>query len=247
MIKEYWVRKAHRYLGLFVGVQILFWVVSGLYFVLNDIEKVRGEHLKSEIENDINAHQGQLADINQVLNNFRKQTPEVETIKAVGLRLLLGQPVYEISYSTSEGSFYQLVNAHSGNLMPLLDEASAVRIAKADFAEDVDVLSVELLKTVSEHAEYRGRDLPIYRVSMDHSSAVNIYVSAQRGIVTARRNTTWRIFDFLWMMHTMDYISRDDFNNLLVQVFSVLGLISVLSGFLLWAMSSRVFRKNIPQ
>lgn len=247
MTKEYWVRKAHRYLGLFVGVQILFWVISGLYFVLNDIEKVRGEHLKSEIANDINAHQGQLADINQVLNNFRKQTPEVETIKAIGLRLLLGQPVYEISYSTSEGSFYQLVNAHSGNLMPLLDEASAVRIAKADFAEDVDVLSVELLKTVSEHAEYRGRDLPIYRVSMDHPSAVNIYVSAQRGIVTARRNTTWRIFDFLWMMHTMDYISRDDFNNLLVQVFSVLGLISVLSGFLLWAMSSRVFRKNIPQ
>ena len=131
--------------------------------------------------------------------------------------------------------------------MPLLDEESAVAIALADFAEEVEILSVELLETASDHAEHRGRDLPIYRVSMDHSSGVNIYVSAQRGLVTARRNTTWRVFDFLWMTHTMDYQTRDDFNNTLVKVLSILALITVLSGFLLWAMSSRVFRKNIPQ
>ena len=36
-------RKIHRYLGLVVGVQLLLWTGSGLFFALNPIEKVRGE------------------------------------------------------------------------------------------------------------------------------------------------------------------------------------------------------------
>jgi len=34
------VRKIHRYLGLFVGVQLLLWTAGGLFFSLNSIEKV---------------------------------------------------------------------------------------------------------------------------------------------------------------------------------------------------------------
>ena len=190
MTKEYWVRKAHRYLGLFIGIQLLFWVISGLYFTLNDIEKVRGEHLTSTIESDISAQRGQLADIAEVLTIFRDQSPSLERVESVQLRLLLGEPVYEITYTNGSDQSYQLVNARSGELMPLLDEESAVAIALADFAKEVEILSVELLETASDHAEHRGRDLPIYRVSMDHSSGVNIYVSAQRGLVTAR---VWRV------------------------------------------------------
>ncbi|MBC8124060.1 MAG: hypothetical protein H7Y22_19760, partial [Gemmatimonadaceae bacterium] len=38
-----WLRKAHRYLGLIAGLQLLFWTVSGLYFSLVPIADVRGE------------------------------------------------------------------------------------------------------------------------------------------------------------------------------------------------------------
>jgi len=41
-------RKIHRYLGLFVGVQLLLWTAGGLFFSLNPIEKVRGEIEASE-------------------------------------------------------------------------------------------------------------------------------------------------------------------------------------------------------
>ena len=41
-------RKIHRYLGLFVGVQLLLWTAGGLFFSLNSIEKVRGETEASE-------------------------------------------------------------------------------------------------------------------------------------------------------------------------------------------------------
>jgi hypothetical protein len=45
------------------------------------------------------------------------------------------------------------------------------------------------------------------------------------------------------MTHTMDYETRDDFNTTLLRAFSLLGLITVMSGFLLWAVSSPTLRK----
>ena len=47
------------------------------------------------------------------------------------------------------------------------------------------------------------------------------------------------------MTHTMDYESRDDFNNKLIRAFSILGLITVMSGFLLWLVTSKTIRKII--
>ena len=41
----------------------------------------------------------------------------------------------------------------------------------------------------------------------------------------------------------MDYETRDDFNNKLIRAFSLLGLITVMSGFLLWFISSKTVRK----
>jgi len=45
------------------------------------------------------------------------------------------------------------------------------------------------------------------------------------------------------MTHTMDYEGRDDFNNLFLRIFSALGLITVLSGFVLWYISFPSVRK----
>ena len=41
----------------------------------------------------------------------------------------------------------------------------------------------------------------------------------------------------------MDYETRDDFNNKLIRAFSLLGLITVMSGFLLWFISSKTIRR----
>jgi hypothetical protein len=41
----------------------------------------------------------------------------------------------------------------------------------------------------------------------------------------------------------MDYETRDDFNNKLIRAFSLLGLITVMSGFLLWFISSKTVRR----
>ena len=49
-------------------------------------------------------------------------------------------------------------------------------------------------------------------------------------------NQAWRWFDFLWSLHIMDYETRDNFNHLLIQFLSVLGLLTVLSGLALFSL-----------
>lgn len=39
---------AHKYLALIIGAQIFLWVLSGLFFSIVPIEKIRGEHLVKE-------------------------------------------------------------------------------------------------------------------------------------------------------------------------------------------------------
>ncbi len=69
------------------------------------------------------------------------------------------------------------------------------------------------------------------------------YVSKKDGAFQTVRHRAWRWFDFLWMTHTMDYQTRDDFNTLLLRSFSLLGLLTVLSGFTLWFATSVRWRK----
>ena len=39
-------RKAHRYLGLFLGIQFLFWTISGLYFSWTNLDEIHGDQFK---------------------------------------------------------------------------------------------------------------------------------------------------------------------------------------------------------
>ena len=46
----------------------------------------------------------------------------------------------------------------------------------------------------------------------------------------ARRNDWWRLFDFVWMLHIMDYETRDDFNHPLLIATAATALLFVVSG-----------------
>ena len=45
------IRKAHRYLGIFLGIQFLMWTISGLYFSWTDIDEIHGDQFKKEVPN----------------------------------------------------------------------------------------------------------------------------------------------------------------------------------------------------
>ncbi len=231
--------KIHRYLGLFVGVQLLLWTAGGLFFSLNPIEKVRGETEASEPPSlQLESPSASPA---RALAELAARRPGIE-VRSVTLRPHLGGGVYEIAYDDGGRSRWALADSSTGRLRSPVTEDEAVALARADYVLDAPV-GVALITEVGPADEYRGGPLPAYRVSFDHPLGTRLYVSVERGVVTARRNDRWRWFDLFWMLHVMDYEGRDDFNTLLLQVVSGLGLVTVLSGFVLAAVTSPRLRR----
>ena len=41
----FWVRKAHKWIGLVIGVQALLWMISGVYMTAISLDVIHGDHL----------------------------------------------------------------------------------------------------------------------------------------------------------------------------------------------------------
>ena len=81
--------------------------------------------------------------------------------------------------------------------------------------------------------------MPIYKISTDTKDDINIYLDPITGDIAAIRSDSWRAWDLLWALHIMDYQDRDNINNILLKIFSVLALISSITGIILF------FKKTI--
>ena len=96
-----------------------------------------------------------------------------------------------------------------------------------------------ILTEISQEApgsEYRGRDLPLYKIesSDENSKNINVYVDPYSAKIVAIRSNQWRIWDFMWGIHIMDWNERDNIGNIFLKVFSILALLSALSGIYLF-------------
>jgi hypothetical protein len=249
---SYRIRRLHRYLGLFIGIQFVLWTLGGLYFSWTDLDAVHGDDLHA-------AHprwRGREALVSPTvaLDAIGAAEP-VDSLVSLELVQVLHAPAYRIAYFTRAGGDVvrrvRLADARTGALRPALTRDEAVRLARAEFAPAAAVTSVAYLtaENVGGHHEYREQPLPAWAVSFDHGSGATAYVAAEMGTLVRIRNERWRVFDFLWMLHTMDYRGRDDINNWVLRGFSVLGLVTVGSGFLLFWLTSRAYldrRRGAP-
>jgi hypothetical protein len=43
-------RKTHRFLGIFIGIQFLFWTLSGLYFSWTNLDEIHGDQYRKAPE-----------------------------------------------------------------------------------------------------------------------------------------------------------------------------------------------------
>lgn len=186
----------------------------------------------------------EIVSLNEILGSDTVNEFDEGVLVSATLRTMLDRPVYELLFDQDSSKTVALFDAVSGLKASPIGEEMAKQIALADFSENVDVQSVQLIESAGSHSEYRGKEMPAYRVVLDHPTGTTIYVSANRGVVTTRRNNRWRIFDFFWMLHTMDYQGRDNFNSWLLKAVSIFGLVTVLSGFVLWFKTTRTFRRR---
>jgi uncharacterized iron-regulated membrane protein len=227
-----YIRKSHRYLGLILGIQFLFWTLGGLYFSWTNIDEIRGDSLRRKEDNiDPKQLKASLADVLAGI--------QADSVVKVSTVSILGQAHYQLFISTDSQRRILLADAQSGSIREPLSESEAVLVAKESLRSPSTVVKTERITSTNGHHEYREKPLPAYAITFDQPASTTVYVSAELGSVQSFRNNQWRIFDFLWMLHVMDFESRDNINNWLLRAFSVFGLITLLSGFTLYFVTSR--------
>lgn len=234
------IRKTHRYLGILTGIQFVLWTIGGIYFSYSDMDEIHGDHHRK--------HAAPLSPQMDLVSPTAVLTHLQHAASIVSVRLIdvLGVPHYQVVYQSDAGhdheqesNFTLLAVAATGELRPSLTEQEAVQMARHSFVDSVQVAQVDYLTedNIDGHHEYRGSPLPAWAVTMAHPTQTTVYVAAEQGVVTKFRNNKWRVFDFLWMLHTMDYQGRDNFGNVLLRIFSVAGMVTIASGFALYFVS----------
>ena len=238
---NYRIRRIHRYLGVLLGIQFLFWTIGGLYFSWSNMDEIHGDFQKKAPPQ----YRADLAFVSPsiALLNLKNKV-KIDSILNIALIDVLGKPTYRIEFlHGGHHKMFQLADAQTGALRDPLSMEEATALAKQQFNGDPKVKSIEAIKEVNGHHEYRENPLPAVAVTFEKPIETTVYVATELGIVTKYRNDKWRIFDFLWMLHTMDYQSRDNIGNWLLRAFSVFGLFTIFSGFTLFFVSSRRLKK----
>lgn len=233
----------HKWVGLIVSIQVLFWIASGLFFAVYPIERVRSEHRIAEAE--IVAINLSPAEFGAALRAF-PQPPA----KLAFERDALGGVVAVAEFDGAPAMLASFDDAAAvWRVASPLDRAGAEARARAHVQDAPPVRHSELID--AETTEYRG-PLPAWRVTFEDGQGLVVYVAAHTGRVVARRSDLWRVYDALWALHIMDWRNHEDFNHGLIILASVLALAFALSGFILfpyrfgWLRPRRPLTNNSP-
>lgn len=209
-------RTTHKWLALVIGLQAVFWTLSGVYMTAVHLDIIHGDHLVRRIPvGPLN-----LAGLTEPGAILAKAGPD----GALRLESQLGRPVYVLESATGKALF----DAETGTLLSPLGAAEIRRRALAHYAGPGAIKELKLLEVVP--GEIRGRPAPIWRVEFEGLWRPTLYLSPQTGELVAKRHDLWRIFDFVWMFHIMDYQERENVNNLLLRLATCTAVVTSFTG-----------------
>jgi len=237
-------RKLHRWLGLLMAVQIIAWMASGLYFSIFPIEEIRGSHLTRSAESLKTEGLAQMSSPAEVFGELDRHFGPGWELTALSLVSKGDQMTWRVHGKVDGVDFRRLVSGDGTGVLPVLSEAEAAQAAQGWLLNSAEVQATEWLESAPPGSEIRGRNFPLWKVTFAEPESLNLYLDPWTGEILARRTTRWRVFDFFWMLHVMDFENRDDFNHPLLQIAAFLGLLIALSGVIFWAITTPVFRKK---
>lgn len=221
-------RTLHKWFGLFIGLQLVLWTVSGFYMVVVDLDFIHGDPLVRNLRTPVNIEQTKIG-FAQIAQSHPQATQ-------ISLRALPSNPapVYEVS----TGSATILIDAANGRALSPLPEKMIQELARSYYAGKGTVHSIALLEGTPP-LEIQTRALPLWRVDFHDWLETSLYIHPDTGTLVTRRHRFWRWFDFFWMLNIMDYEQRIDMNNVLLRVTTIVSLIGVVSGIWLLYFSFR--------
>ncbi|MBA3676387.1 MAG: hypothetical protein H0W74_03150 [Sphingosinicella sp.] len=219
MTKGRWpivARRTHKWLAALIGIQALIWSVSGLYMTAISIDIIHGDQFVRD---------GELRPVAAAsLIDPMLAARSVTGAESVKLHWLLGRPTYIVASDAGRS----LVDASTGLSLPPPTEDQIRQLADHWFTGHEKLASVQLINEVP--GEVRGREAPLWRADFEGWNKPTLYFAPSTGELVTRRHELWRVFDFFWMTHIMDYETRDDVNNRLLIFACWLTLAMTLAG-----------------
>ena len=216
-----------KWVGLVVGIQVLFWVGGGLVMTAIPIETVRSEH-----------HVRTLTPAPLALE---AALPVTEAARIAGVA-----PVRAELRATQRGAAWVLtpiegeavtVSAGTGRPFGAMTDAEASALAARAYKGEAAPVRTTLLDQAPRET---GRTGPIWKVDFNDAERTTFYLSPQTGELLTRRSAVWRFYDFFWRLHILDFKNGENFNHPLLIGLTLLTLSIVITGFiLLWIRLAR--------
>ncbi|MEE9330062.1 MAG: PepSY domain-containing protein [Parvularculaceae bacterium] len=228
------ITKVHLWAGLLLGVQVLLWMSSGVIMSWFHIDDVRGTTRAADI-----------APLAIVLSDGAAPIGQLIASRSDIAELHLSQrPTGAYFTLTLVDGNTELLDAQSLQGLIPLPEAAIKAAAKADYTGTAALKSLTLLETTPK--EYR-KETPVWQAQFADRRQTRLYIDPVTGEIKSRRNAIWRLYDFFWMLHIMDYQERENFNNPLLKAASATGFTFAISGLCLVWFRFRSGRYRLPK
>jgi ferredoxin len=239
----------HRWLALFVGLQLLLWVVSGLLLNLVDEEFFDAygnrqfsspKALSQSFTSDENEKQSSALSISPL--SALAQTLPKQTLITVELLSLFNGPVYKVISRPSLGEdlSQRITYYWAYSLAPVMLSIKEIKqlaiqsyLANPQQRDSVKLIAEPTLLSQGDTG-FNITD-PIYQVLVDDAAKTRIYINGASGDILGHKNSRSDLKDWLFILHFMDYNPGNglSFNHFWIQGIALLSLLLGLSGTVL--------------
>ena len=213
--------RVHKWLAIIVGAQLLLWFASGALMSFLPIDRVHGDHL---VDRAATMPLNSVSELAAPTSYLRAAKTPVESIS---IRMMNGRPVAELS----SGGTITLADAVTGQALSPVDARAAVAIARSAW-RGPGRPAASVAQVTQASPEYRGA-LPAWRVAFADDEATRVFIPTATGRIAAVRTGTWRLYDFFWGLHIMDWKGHENFNSPWLLSFALGGLALWLGGAVL--------------
>ncbi len=216
----------HKWLSLFVGIQLLIWVGTGIYFNQMDAQAASGNMYRKTVSHRGNTPTSDFMPLEKLALN--------EPVVSAALIWVSGTPLYLVktenplhNYSAQQHTLFHAVSGLPWYIQP--DDVQ--RIAQRSYTGPGQA-SEAVLTLPPFDFDGRQENL-LWKVSFDDEVHTDVYLHAETGAVIAHSNDDSRLKHLMLTLHFMDYANTGGFNHALIVIFAIATLTLAGSGVLL--------------
>jgi len=174
------------------------------------------------------------------LKDLHQGYPKAER---VSIGKFIDKDVYRFIIKNDDKEELYLLDANTGAQLTPLNKSIAIKAARYLYTGNGGIASVEKITNNPsfELSRRMHNALPAWRVNFDDFGSPSLYISATNGMLLAKRHEFWRIFDWMFRFHIMDY-DDSEIDNLLLFWITLFSIFAAISGLLLTYF--KVFKSN---